>query len=136
MTAGGPWHKVNLERYTETRTASGHATKTWSAYASGVWVQFRTLSGRERLSAQQANATLTHECSMVYAASLMPHVDYRIVWGTRIFDIKDVRNVDEANKEIRMLASEVPAAGPVSSESPSASPSGSASSSPSASASA
>lgn len=128
----GPWNKVILQRYTETRTASGHATKSYVTWQT-VWVKFRTLSGNERLRAQQVNATLTHEVSMTYGDSIVPHVDYRIVWGTRTFDIKDVRNVDEMNTEIRMLVSEVQTAGPVSSGSPSSSASSSESASISAS---
>lgn len=130
------WHKVNLQRYVETRSASGHLTKTWSTYAT-VWMKLRTLSGNERLATQQVNALQSHEASMVYGASIIPHVDHRIVWGTRTFDIKDVRNVDELNTEIRMRIHEVQTAGPVSSPSPSASvsasPSVSVSGSPSAS---
>ncbi len=131
----GPWYKVSLQRYAETRTGSGHASKTWSTYAS-PWMRMRTLSGGERIRAQQANAVLSHEASMTYCASIVPQVDHRIVWGSRTFDIKDVRNVDECNEEIRMLVTEVQVAGPVSSPSPStsrsSSPSASASSSPSA----
>lgn len=131
MSWNAPWHKVSLQRYVETRTASGHSAKTWSTYAT-VWVQFRTLSGNERLSAQQASAVLTHEVLMNYGANIVPHADHRIVWGTRTFDVKNVRNVDEKNEEIRMLLTEVMAAGPVASGSPSTSPSASASSSASA----
>ncbi len=127
----GPWHKVRLQRYTETRTPSGHASPTYATYSS-AWMKFRTLSGMERRQAQQVNAVQTHEVSMTYCASVMPQVDHRIVWGTRIFDIKDVRNVDEMNTELRLLVHEVVIAGPVSSPSPSTSPSASPSSSPSA----
>ena len=129
------WHKVVLQRYTETRTTSGHATKSYVAYAT-VWMKFRTLSGNERLAAQQAGAVQSHEVSMNYCASLVPRVDWRISWGTRLFDIKDVRNVDELNRELRMRVTEVQAAGPVSSPSPSSSKSSSPSASASSSASA
>lgn len=127
----GYWHKTTLQRYRETRSPSGHATRVYEDFATGVWLRFRTLSGGERLRAQQVQATLTHEVTMVYEASLVPHVDWRIVWQGRIFDIKDVRNVDEMNVEIRMLVSEVLESGPVSSPSPSVSPSASPSASPS-----
>lgn len=127
----GSWHRMTLQRYRETRSASGHAARAYENFATNVWMRFLTLSGGERLRAQQVQATLTHEATIVYAASLIPHVDWRILWGSRIFDIKDVRNVDEQNVEIRMLVSEVlpegPAASPSPSVSPSASPSASAS---------
>lgn len=117
-------HYIALQHWSETRTASGFATQTYTTYAS-VWSALRTLSGRERLSAQQVNATLTHEITIRYRDDVQ--ADDRIVWGSRIFDIKDVRNVDEADVEIRMLAVEVATQGPSTSPSPSASISSSAS---------
>jgi len=126
-------HAVSLQRYVETRTASGHAQQTWSTYAT-VRARFRTLSGHERLAAQQAKAVLTHEITIRYRSDV--HPDHRILWGSRTFDLKDVRSVDERNVELRMLASEVLTAGPVSSGSPSSSASASPSASSSSSASA
>jgi SPP1 family predicted phage head-tail adaptor len=120
MTMNGAWHAVQLQHYTETRSASGQTTRTYATYAT-VWLKLRTLSGNERIQAQQASAVLTHEAIMVYCASIVPHADHRIVWGARTFDIKDVRNVDERNEELRMLCSEVLATGPASSPSPSGS---------------
>jgi len=117
-------HYIALQHWAETRTASGYATQTYTTYAS-VWAYIRTLSGRERLGAQQVNATLSHEITIYYRSDVQP--DDRIVWDGRYFDIKDVRNVDERNIEIRMLAVEVVTQGPSASPSPSASVSSSAS---------
>lgn len=128
MRAGSLRHLVSLQRYTESRSSDGGVTKTYSTYAT-VWAGFRTLSGGERTSAQQVGATLTHEVTIRYRSGV--HVDHRILWGSRYFDIKDIRDVDERRKEIRMRVVEVMTAGPVSSPSPStsgsASPSNSAS---------
>lgn len=129
LEAGKLRNYVALQNYTESRTGSGFAQRTWSTYAS-VWAGVRTLSGGERLSSQQVGGTLTHEFSIRWRSGV--HVDHRILWDGRYFDIKDVRNVDEANIEIRMLCSEVMAAGPSASSSPSASASASPSSSASA----
>lgn len=132
MRAGNLRNMIDLQSYAETRSASGAVTKTWSTYAT-VWAKFRTLSGNERIAAQQVSSVLTHEITIRYRSGVQP--GHRISWSGRLFDIKDVRNVDELNIETRMLCTEVLAAGPASSPSPSASPSASTSSSPSASAS-
>jgi SPP1 family predicted phage head-tail adaptor len=132
MRAGDLRNLISIQSYTETRSASGAVTKTWTTYVS-VWAKFRTLSGNERIAAQQASSVLTHEVSIRYLDFVKP--GDRISWGTRVFDIKDVRNFDELNVETRMLCSEVLASGPASSQSPSVSVSGSVSASPSASAS-
>ena len=124
INAGELRNKVSLQNYDETRSASGHPTRTYATYAS-VWAKFRTLSGTERMAAQQVSGVITHEVTIRYRSDV--HVDHRILWGTRYFDIKDVRNVDEQNEQIRMLVTEIEVAGPSSSSSPSASPSSSAS---------
>lgn len=131
MRAGDLRNLISLQSYAETRSASGHARQTWSTYVS-VWAKFRTLSGNERIAAQQASSVLTHEVS-IRQLDFVKSGD-RIVWGDRIFDIKDVRNVDELNVETRMLCTEVLSSGPASSPSPSASTSASASPSASSSA--
>ena len=124
--------RIELQHYVETRDAVGWVTKTWSTYAT-VWAALRTLSGRERDVASQERATLSHEITIRYRSGV--HADHRIVRGGRTFDIKDARNVDEGNVEIRMRCIEVTAAGPSASPSPSSSasssPSSSVSSSPS-----
>jgi SPP1 family predicted phage head-tail adaptor len=132
MTMDQLWHKMYLQSYTETRTSSGYPQRSYATYAT-IWAALRTLSGNQKLVAQQAGTVLSHEATMVYCASVAPQPDHRLVWGSRIFDIRDVRNVDELNREVRMLCTEVLTEGPVSSASPSTSPSDSGSSSPSAS---
>lgn len=124
--AGKLDHSVTLQNYRETRSASGAQVRAYEAYAI-VWARVRTLSGTERIAAQQASSILTHEVTIRYRSDVRP--DHRLVLGIRAFDIKDVRNVDERNEELRMLVTEVLSAGPSSSSSPSASPSASASAS-------
>ena len=124
INAGELRNLVALQNYDETRSASGHPTRTYATYAS-IWAKFRTLSGTERMAAQQVSGIITHEVTIRYRTDV--HVDHRILWGTRYFDIKDVRNVDEQNEQIRILVTEIEVAGPSSSSSPSASPSSSAS---------
>lgn len=126
LITGNLIQRIALQSYDESRTASGAVTRTWSTYAT-VWAQLRTLSGRERDRAQQEAATLSHEITIRYRSGVRP--DHRVYYAGRTFDIKDVRNVDERNKEIRMRCIEVAAGGPDSSPSPSASPSASPSSS-------
>ena len=129
--------RIALQHYVETRSASGAVTRTWATYAT-VWAQVRTLSGRERDIAQQERATLSHEITIRYRSGVQ--ADHRILYDSRYFDVKDVRNFDERNKEIRMRCIEVKVAGPSASPSISSSisqsPSASISASPSSSVSA
>lgn len=90
------------------RGDTGEDLRVYMPYAT-VWAAFRTLSGGERIASQQVAATLTHEVTIRYRAGVRP--DHRIVLGQRVFDVKDVRDVDEAHVEIRMQCTEVVGAG-------------------------
>ena len=85
---------------------TGELIKTYTQYAE-VWAAVRTLSGRERNAAQQVQASLSHEITVRYSSDTsVAKPSDRIVYDSRYFDIKDVRNIDEANIEIRMLCVE------------------------------
>ena len=101
-------HRIDLERPKDPagRGDTGEVVKEYLPYAS-VWAAFRTLSGNERIAAQQVAATLTHEITIGYRSDVK--ADHRIVMGTRIFDIKDPRDVDERHIELRMRCTEVTA---------------------------
>ncbi len=76
------------------------------------WARIRTLSGNERIASQQVGAMLTHEITIRYDSALAIKPTWRIAYndpvlGERIFDIKDARNLDEGNVEIRMRCVEV-----------------------------
>lgn len=86
------------------RGSTGELLATYVPYAD-CWAHFRTLSGEERTVAQQASATRTHEVTIRYRKGVSP--SHRIVMGLRTFDVKDVRDVDEAHIEIRMMCVEV-----------------------------
>lgn len=98
--------RIHLERLKDPPAvgATGERAKEYMTYAT-VWAAFRTLSGGERLAAEQVAATLTHEVSIRYRSGVRP--DHRILLGTRIFDIKDVRDLDEVHVELRMRCTEV-----------------------------
>ena len=99
-------HRVQLQKLKDPpdKSETGELIKEYVFYAF-AWAAFRTLSGAERIAAQQVNATQTHEIKIRYRPGVKP--DYRLVMGLRIFDIKDARNIDEANKEIWMRCTEV-----------------------------
>lgn len=89
-----------------TPSLTGEPIKTYTEYAT-VWAAIRTLTGRERNAAQQVQATLSHEITVRYSSDTSgAKPTDRIVYDTRTFDVKDVRNIDEANIEIRMLCVE------------------------------
>lgn len=88
------------------RGTTGEVVPDYIPYAT-VWARFRTLSGQERTASEQVAATLTHEVTIRYRAGVTPRDRLVLVGSGRIFDVKDLRDVDEAHVEIRMRCVEV-----------------------------
>lgn len=97
--------RVDLQRLKDQpdKSETGEIIRSYETYAT-VWAKFHTLSGNERLIAEQIEAIQTHEVTIRYRNDVLP--DHRIKMVERIFDIKDIRNVDEANIELRMRCNE------------------------------
>lgn len=99
--AGDLNKQIEIQQPVTSTGETGQQEKNYVTVAT-VWAKIRTLSGNERLMSQQVGAMLTHEVTIRYDASLGLKPTYRIKYGSRVFDIKDVRDVDEANVEYRM----------------------------------
>ena len=69
------------------------------------WASIDPLSGRELQYAQQTHADARVKIRMWYYEGLAP--DYRIKFGTRYFNILDVRNLDELGEISECLCVEV-----------------------------
>jgi SPP1 family predicted phage head-tail adaptor len=106
MNAGELIHRIEVQAIGTTRGAAGEVVDTWSTETNGtVWASIKPGSGREFFNAKQINAELTHIIKMRYHAGLSPAK--RILYGTRVFNIQEVRNTDEHNTEMIVYAKEM-----------------------------
>jgi len=96
-------HYVNLQSYTTSQDDYGGQVKTWSTDES-IYAQVEPLRGQQLLEYQQINAELTHRIIIRYTANATP--DKRIKWGSRIFDISVVRNIEEKGRMQELLCKE------------------------------
>lgn len=61
------------------------------------WAKIKPLTGKQLEYGKQINELVTTQVNMRYYAGLTP--DHQLLFGTRIFNILSVINVDEANEE-------------------------------------
>lgn len=105
MRAGALRHLVTIQSVTDTPSASsrGGLTATWADVAD-VRASIEPLTGRERFAAQVVDAEVSHRIRMRHRAGVVPKM--RVKFGTRLFDIRAVLNVEERNRELELLATE------------------------------
>lgn len=104
IRAGRLRHQVQYQTRTQTKTASGQSKSTWgpsqARYASVV-----PMSGDEATIGGQESGVVTHEVTIRYHGGESPKD--RIVFGTRVLEIRRIVNVDELNRKLVILCSEV-----------------------------
>lgn len=98
--------RVILQSLTKVQTAEGETTESWSDVDT-VWAKIEPLQAKEQWFARQSQATTTHRISLWYQDGIAITSRMRAVWKGRTFHFDSVLNVDEANKEIQILATEI-----------------------------
>ncbi len=103
MQSGKLRHQIQIHVKTETRGASGGVIKT-PARIGKVWASIAPLRTSETFAAQAVQSTVTHRITIRHFEGLT--TDHRIVFGTRNFEINSVRNIDERNRMMEVMAVE------------------------------
>jgi len=104
--AGKRNKRITIQSLTETTTDGGEVTETASDVAE-VWAAIEPLSARETWFARQSQATTTHKITMLYRPDVTSRM--RATWDDRTFNFESVVNMDEANREMLITATEVTA---------------------------
>lgn len=104
MRIGTLRHRITIQNKTTIKDTVGQEKETWVDLAT-VWASIEPLKGREYFAAHAVNAENTIKIRIRYYPGLKP--THRIKYGTRIFDIQSVINVDERNIEMILMCVEV-----------------------------
>lgn len=94
---------IKIQRRSGSSDGQGGQTETWADIAS-VWAWIRPVKGYERFQAAQVQTPITHKITIHYRSDVTTAT--RIKFGTRIFNIKEVLNPDEANYFLEIIALE------------------------------
>lgn len=96
--------RITVQRRSTTLDAYGQEINSWINIGT-VWAEVKPLSGREKMrsNAMVVEAELTHQVTVRYSELFTPSTTadaWRILFGTRIFNITASMNIDEADKTI------------------------------------
>lgn len=96
--------RISVQRRSSTLDAYGQEINSWTTIGT-VWAEVKPLSGKEKMrsNAMVVESQLTHQVTVRYSELFLPSIEadaWRILFGTRIFNITASMNVDEASKYI------------------------------------
>ena len=107
MQAGKLRHRIQLQSKTTERDSFGEPIATWATYAD-VWAEVNPLTGRERYTAQQVQASVSHQVRIRHRDDV--ETLHRVRWmdkGTeRFLDINAVLNPHHRDRELLLVCSE------------------------------
>ncbi len=103
MSVGKLRHRLTIQQEQRAGDAGTGVTIVWAKVAE-VWGSVKPLSGRETLQAMQLQARISHSIRIRYRAGIT--VGMRVLFGTRAFNIRAVKNVDERNRWLDIMADE------------------------------
>lgn len=103
MQAGKLRHKLVIQSRTEAPDSIGHMVSTWSEFAT-VYGSVEPLIGREYLAAQQVQSEVSHKLRIRWLNGATTKM--RVLFGSRVFDINSVLNVEERGREMLLMCKE------------------------------
>lgn len=104
IKAGNYRNKVLIESKANAQDAYGAITETWSTYATW-WAQIQPLSGREYVEAAKVNSEVGVKMKGRYISGVTPIM--RAKFGTRIYAVVAVINIEERGREMELFCKEI-----------------------------
>jgi len=100
---------VMIEKKVKDRSPHGAEIVTWTT-DTPAWASIKPLRGSEYYEATQTRANVTHNIEIRYttlSASTKISPGYcRLRWGTRIFDIENIVNIEERGIKLLLMCKE------------------------------
>ena len=103
MQIGTLRHLIDIQAYTANRDSFGSEEPEW-VHVATVWARITPVSGKEYFASAQVHAEISTKIAIRYVSGITPNM--RVVFGTRIFEIISVLQVEERNIELELLCKE------------------------------
>lgn len=104
MRIGDLCHRISLQTASRTSDGGGGSTVSWTTSVT-VWASIEPANGREPYIANQLNGQVSHKITIRYRSGVT--TGYRVLFGTRTFDVQAVLNKDERNELMTLYCLEV-----------------------------
>jgi len=102
--AGKLRHRIVVETFTETVSNLGEVSRSWST-STTRWASIKATAHREEERNRQIEDRATHWVTMRHVDGLSPND--RLKYGSRVFNILSVDNVEERDRKMLVRCVEV-----------------------------
>lgn len=103
MRAGLLHQRITLQSVVETPDAYGDAVPVWTNYATSVPATVNPIRGNETNRSQEVQGMVSHKITIRYSSQVSGVTTrHRVLYDSRILDIRAVINVDERKKMIEL----------------------------------
>jgi len=103
VIAGRLRHRVEIQNPTATPDAQGGQTLAY-ATVERAWAAIEPVGARDRWATAQMQVWVTHNVTLRYTPTVT--MASRLLHGARVLNIVQLTNVDERNRELRLLCAE------------------------------
>lgn len=101
-------HVITIQAPVRTRDPLGGTTDEWSSpsvVAANLPARIESVSGREVFRGMQIESPVTHKITIRARTDVL--ASHRVLFGSRIFNIRAVRNIsEEVDKFVQLLVEE------------------------------
>lgn len=106
--AGSLRHRITFQQRSTVIDAYGGQSETWTDVAT-VWGAIEPASGAEKVAAQALQVEISHTVMVRHQPWMTGPKQlaaYRVVWGSRVFDLHAAIDIDERHRLVNITASE------------------------------
>lgn len=103
-TQGRKREIIRIQNPSRVTTESGQVTNTFSDFATGVFAEIKTLSGREFFGHEKFNAQVSHLVTVNWREGVTEEM--RVIWGTRNLNIEYISEDRTHKREMYLYCME------------------------------
>lgn len=96
-------HKVELQSPSHATDAGGGAVKTWTTLAH-LWAKITPVSNNESVRQGKVQESITHNVTVRFRSDI--GTNYRLLYESRAFNIRGIRNIDERDRFLLLICEE------------------------------